>query len=137
MLLVSTRIGPSSIHGLGLFAAEPIPQGTKVWAFHAALDLVVPEREVAVLPPVAVSYFRNYAYRPLADEGVWYLNGDYAKFMNHATAPNLTEIDGCNVAVRDIAEGEELTCDYFLFDRDAPIKLGGGGTSFTNDDEVK
>jgi uncharacterized protein len=126
MLLVSTLIGPSAIHGYGLFAAEPIARGTRVWAFHPALDLVVPEAEVAGLPAVAQAYFRNYAYRPLAEEGVWYLNGDYAKFMNHAAEPNLTEVDGCNLALRDIAVGEELTCDYFQFDRDAPHKLGVG-----------
>jgi len=123
MLLVRTQIGPSRIHGLGLFAAAPIPRGAKVWQFHPAIDLVAPEAEVAALPPVAQAFFRNYAYRPLADEGVWYLNGDYAKFMNHASEPNLTEIDGCNLALRDIAAGEELTCDYFQFDRDAPVKL--------------
>jgi uncharacterized protein len=69
MLLVSTVIGPSQIHGLGLFAAEPIPRGGKVWQFHPALDLVVPEAEVAQLPGVAQAYFRNYAYRPWPRRG--------------------------------------------------------------------
>jgi SET domain-containing protein len=49
--------------------------------------------------------------------------------MNHATNPNLHEIindDGkvVDVALRDIAAGEELTIDYHIFDLDAARKLG-------------
>ena len=42
--------------------------------------------------------------------------------MNHADDPNTAgvhiegSIEGYDVATRDIAEGEELTCDYRLFD---------------------
>jgi len=39
-----------------------------------------------------------------------------ARFMNHPDTPNLIAADGCNDAVRDIAEVEELTCDYRVFD---------------------
>ena len=39
MLLVRTRIGPSRIHGIGLFAAEPIAAGTEVWRFTPGFDL--------------------------------------------------------------------------------------------------
>lgn len=123
MMLVKTRIGESPIHGTGLFAAEPIPAGTAVWRFDPAVDFVVPDQEFERLPEVAKEFFHNYGYRPLEDEGVWYLNGDFAKFMNHADEPNLTEVDGVNLAKRDIAEGEELTCDYFQFDHHAAVKL--------------
>lgn len=33
MLLVKTRLGISSIHGIGLFADELIPKGTVTWRF--------------------------------------------------------------------------------------------------------
>jgi SET domain-containing protein len=39
--------------------------------------------------------------------------------MNHSFDPNCDDGSGSyTVAIRDIAEGEELTCDYRLFDRD-------------------
>ena len=38
MLLVKTRLGPSSRHGLGVFAAEFIPSGIKVWAYCEGFD---------------------------------------------------------------------------------------------------
>ncbi len=50
--------------------------------------------------------------------------------MNHADDPNTMgvhaegSIDGYDIATRDIAEGEELTCDYRLFDAAYRSKLG-------------
>jgi uncharacterized protein len=35
MMLVETRLAPSAIHGIGLFAVRSIPQGTAVWEFDA------------------------------------------------------------------------------------------------------
>ncbi len=55
---------------------------------------------------------------------------DNARFMNHSDDPTTAgvhsegSIEGHDVAVRDIAEGEELTCDYRLFDADFAKKLG-------------
>jgi SET domain-containing protein len=55
---------------------------------------------------------------------------DNARFMNHADEPNTAgvhtagAIDGYDVATRDISKGEELTCDYRLFDAEANLKRG-------------
>jgi SET domain-containing protein len=52
------------------------------------------------------------------------LCADNARFMNHADEPNTTRvhIDGAieddDIATRDIRVGEEMTCDYRLFDAD-------------------
>ena len=35
-------------------------------------------------------------------------------------------IEGHDVATRDIKKGEELTCDYRVFDADVALKLGAG-----------
>jgi len=60
------------------------------------------------------------------------LCGDDARFFNHSTDPTVADAAGnpyeC-VALRDIALGDEITSDYFLFDRSAGEKLpGGAGT---------
>lgn len=45
--------------------------------------------------------------------------------MNHSESPTLLETaDGLNVAARDISAGEELTCNYNEFDKEAFHKLG-------------
>ena len=39
------------------------------------------------------------------------------RFMNHSTTPNCIDAkNGLCIAIKDIEEGEELTCDYTFFD---------------------
>jgi len=41
MILVSSKLGESSIHGIGLFSREPIKKGTLVWQFVPGFDLAM------------------------------------------------------------------------------------------------
>ena len=41
---------------------------------------------------------------------------DDARFMNHSADPNTHEKGQSSIASRDIAAGEELTCNYGNFD---------------------
>ncbi len=116
MLLVKTNVAMSPIHGLGVFAAEPIPAGTPIWALDALLDRVFPAAALADYPEHVREYLEHYCeYFPETDELV--LSGDGDRFTNHSDDPN-TAVAGRNapdarvVAVRDIAEGEEITCSY-------------------------
>jgi len=54
------------------------------------------------------------------------LCADHAKHVNHSDDPNLLETpDGLReYAARDIAAGEELTCNYFIPDLEAARKPG-------------
>lgn len=127
MLLIRTRVAPSRIHGLGLFAVDAVPAGTPVWRFQPGFDRVLIPWEVSALPEPAREFVEHYGYRRLSD-GVWILSGDHACFMNHALPPNTGTPPGqpdalWTVALRDLAAGEELTCDYFAFDADAARKL--------------
>src|SRR5690349_7238544 len=110
MLLVHTTIGPSSIHGTGLFAAEVIPEGTRTWELVPGLDLVVPKSELSRLSPPALEQLLRYAY--VNNEDGYVLCFDDARFCNHSFQPNIMYIDReqpFEVATRDIALGEELT----------------------------
>ncbi|HHT9130555.1 MAG TPA: hypothetical protein ACFYEC_06800 [Candidatus Brocadiaceae bacterium] len=62
MMLVRAKTGPSTIHGVGLFAIEFIPKGTKVWEFTNGFDLVLTKEEVENLSKPAQEQFLNYAY---------------------------------------------------------------------------
>lgn len=132
MLLIRTRVAPSRIQGLGLFTVEAVPAGAPVWRFQPGFDRALTPPEVSALPAPAREYVERYGYRRLSD-GVWILSGDHACFMNHAVPPNTGMPPGqpgalCTVALRDLAAGEELTCDYFAFDADAARKLTPTGT---------
>lgn len=130
MLLVKTRLAPSPIAGIGLFADEDIKAGTVTWRFMAGLDQLFSDDDLAVLPGPVRAQFLTYTYlHEVSGKHVYCL--DNARFMNHSTDPNTAGvhedngIEGYDVALRDIAKGEELTCDYHAFDGDAVRKLTG------------
>ncbi len=122
MLLVRTRVAPSPIHGLGLFAAEPIRQGETIARHSCLFDEVFTDEAAREFGPVVYDFIRTYGYRHGED---WVLPSDHLCFMNHATEANTFDDGGDDIAARDIAAGEEITGDYFAFDLDAARKLGG------------
>ena len=132
MLLVRTRIGQSPIEGTGLFAAEPIKAGTVTWRFMPGYDQLFTAEQIANLPDDARAAVETYTYLH-APSGLFVYCLDNARFMNHADDANTAgvhsegEIDGYDVATRDIAVGEELTCDYRVFDAGFAQKIGTAG----------
>jgi SET domain-containing protein len=128
MMLVRTRVAPSSIHGMGLFAVDALPKGTPVWRFEPGFDQEFSPGQFAALPPKAQAHLRWFAYVNKTTGG-WVLSGDHTCFMNHSPAPNTGSLPGATepvttVTLRDVAAGEELTCDYWEFDAEAGAKLG-------------
>lgn len=127
MLTVKTKLLPSKINGLGLFAAQSIPQGTLVQKFVPGIDLEITRDKFAALDDVAKRQILHYAYKH-QQSGNYILCADDTRFLNHSENPNLIsdsldeEID---IAARDIAEGEELTVNYKDFDADWRDKLEG------------
>lgn len=116
MLLVKTSIRQSPIHGLGLFAEEDIPAGTLLWRLEPLIDRVIPEADLARLPEQVAEYVDIYSeYFP--ELGLLVLSGDNDRYTNHSDSPNTEVIlpNGPEAhvrALRDIAAGEEITCDY-------------------------
>lgn len=119
-MLVPVRADRSAIHGLGLFATAPISAGTAIWSFEPGFDQVFEEGRFETLPAPAQAHLRHYGFFD-AHHRCWVLDGDLAIFMNHAAPPNtgapgITGAAEITYALRDIAAGEELTCDYRAFD---------------------
>lgn len=125
VLLVKTYISLSPVHGLGVFAAEPIKKGQEVSRFVPGFDSICLPAQYAELPPLAQRFLRCYGFplellagqlgRP-ADElkGGWALEVDNLRFCNHSATPNLS-VDGPVRALRDIPENEELFQCYYDF----------------------
>jgi hypothetical protein len=112
MFIIRTYIGPSPIHGTGVFAGEDVSNGQPIWQFARGLDLVVPFDQIAAAPQAFQDYMDMYAYVSPQVEGGMILSCDHAKFLNHSDNPN-TEIRGETTLARGpIRQGEEITCDY-------------------------
>jgi len=126
MLIVSTELRASPIHGLGVFATRAIRAGDVVSRYLPPFDVQYPVELMAAVTDAERGYLRNFSYLSRFS-GVWILPGDHDRYMNHCDEPNVgmnpngnTE----NLALRDIAAGEELTCDYRTFDVEWRAKLG-------------
>ncbi len=118
MLLVPTYLAPSSIEGIGLFTPTRIPAGQTLWVFDESVDWRLSARQLASFPKPFQAELRKWCYEE--PDGRFVLCGDNAKFMNHSFTPNCWDGEGPNtVAHRDIEAGEELTCDYRLFDAES------------------
>jgi hypothetical protein len=65
MLLVKTELRPSGIHGLGVFAAEPVSKGERIWEFTPNLDLAFSSEVLTLLTPVQRERFLCFAYLDL------------------------------------------------------------------------
>ncbi len=128
MMLIRTRVAPSTIHGMGLFTVEPVPAGTPVWRFEPGFDHDFSPAQFAALPLLAREHARWFCFVSKVDGHV-ILSGDHACFINHSpdhntgTPPN-PEPPVTTVTLRDLAAGEEITCNYWAYDADTSWKLG-------------
>jgi hypothetical protein len=96
--------------GLGVFATRPIPRGTIVWALDELDQRFSPER-VRTLPRSYERLLDRDAY--LNARGDWVLCWDLARWVNHACDANVLSCGWeFDIAIRDIAAGEEMTNDY-------------------------
>jgi len=116
MLRVKTMIKESSVHGIGLFAAEPIAKGTVTWEFDPEFDTAFTEEQIARMPEPARLIFMKYAYWDKVISK-YVLCSDDQRYINHATADfNIQSTPNQDSAAKDIAIGEELLCNYNDYD---------------------
>ncbi len=110
--------------GYGVFATAPIPMGTLTW-IRCALDRTMSPAQVAALEEPYASVFERYAY--IDGRGDSVLCWDHGRFMNHSCAPTcLSPGFDFDIAVRDIAMGDELTCDYGMLNIDEAFSCACG-----------
>lgn len=125
MLTVDHEIGPSPIHGLGVFTREDIKKGQIVWRFDARIDRELTFADLQRLPAHIVCRILRHAEFVEARQ-VFILASDGDYYMNHADDPSLID-DGTQMfAARDLSAGSELTCDYRIvrvlgFNPDRPL----------------
>jgi SET domain-containing protein len=119
MMLVRTYLSTSKIEGVGIFAAEPAKAGDIIWRLEPEFDVLLTREQIAAWPAHMDNFLEHYCYPHLHQSGVWVLEVDNGRFMNHSIFPN-TDFSAFyyGKAIRDIAVGEEITCNYYEFDSD-------------------
>jgi hypothetical protein len=111
------KVGPSSIEGLGIFPVSVISAGDRIREVNVI-------REITLECPLRPELGERAEHCDYPD-GKVVLIGEPDRYLNHSCDPNgwvLYEANRCFiVARRDIALGEEITCDY-------SINVTGGDT---------
>lgn len=116
MMQIKCKVGRSRIHGVGVFAAEFVPVGTVTWKEDNAVDRPVSADWLRSLPEDRRAFIYAHCYR-LREEAVYRHVTDEGQFMNHSARSNCEYRPEarCDVAVTDIARGEEATTNYWLY----------------------
>ncbi len=125
--------------GSGIFASRPIPRGTIVWV-QDRFDRVFTEAEVRQFEPVYQEILERYCFRNR--EGFWIFCWDLTRYINHSFNANCIATPyGCELAVRNIASGEQLTNDYGFFNIIEPFdcspEVGSDRTRVLPDDLLR
>lgn len=112
MIHPSTTVAAGRL-GLGVVATARIRAGEITWMLDP-LDVYVSDLVKEALPPGPAAAVDKFAF--LLPGGHWVVCWDHAKYLNHCCEPNCAmTVAGCEVAIRDIEPGEELTVDYGPF----------------------
>jgi hypothetical protein len=99
--------------GLGVYAAETIPAGTIVYVKDLLETSIRPDDPMLRYPAYRKS-IDTYCYSE--PDGTRVLSWDLAKYVNHSCRPNsLSTGYGFEIALTDIAPGEQITDDYGVF----------------------
>ncbi|MCA1751047.1 MAG: SET domain-containing protein [Cryomorphaceae bacterium] len=112
--------------GYGVVAKSFIPKGTVTWVLDK-FDRTFDPKTVEKFDPVYRNIVDTYCYRN--NLGQYVLCWDHPRFVNHSFRSNcLTTAYDFEIAVRDIAPGEQLTDDYGYLNIDVPFKPVDEGT---------
>ncbi len=131
MLIIKTYLDKDEYGGRGVFSAEDIKKGEIVWQYDEATTRILSIEEYRSIMATGGSIaetIRKYCYPCVLknNKRVLMHDLDNGSYMNHSDTPNTGMItdpahphynhrEELNIALRDIAKGEQLTYDYFEF----------------------
>lgn len=114
MMMVTTELRPSPIHGIGTFLLEDVKCGSVIWRFDSRIDRVFADAELDHMPESLREFLAVYStYHE--QSGLWVLCGDNGRHFNHSEEPNTRSMGvgfGDDIAAADLPAGTELTTDY-------------------------
>lgn len=105
-------VKPSPIDGKGIFANRDYKKGEIVLKWD--LRYLLTKRELNEVKKKG----KNYTIRV---NNKCYLLQSPERYMNHSCEANTKTENGCDIAIRDIKKGEEITANYFKEDKNGLI----------------
>lgn len=114
---VYCRLGVSTVHGIGVFAIRPIPEGIDpLRSMVGSIDIKFKKSELKELPKSVREQIKMFCYYRKDDVFIptMGLNTmDLAIYVNHSKSPNVRmKRSGYFETLREIHKGEELFMDY-------------------------
>ncbi len=110
--------------GYGVVATRPIPRGTVLWTLDP-LDQRMTASQVAALGETWRPTLEHFTYTNAT--GLRILCWDLARYMNHHCEPaSLSPGTNFELAVRDLAVGDAVTCDYSSLNLEADLDCACG-----------
>ena len=116
----SIEVRQSDIHGSGVFAVEPIAAGTYIIEYFGEL-ITDAEADRRAEENIRITGIKNHTFLFAVDDILCIdgsVGGNDSRFINHSCDPNCeAEVVDRRVfilALKNIAEGQELTLDYSL-----------------------
>lgn len=99
--------------GYGVFANKPIPKGTIVYV-KDSMEIEVSPTQYLLYQPEMQKVIEKYSY--IDERGFRIISWDFGKYVNHCCNCNCISTGyGFEVAIRDIATGEQITDEYGIF----------------------
>ena len=114
MIHIAYKVESSPTHGIGLFATQSISRGDLIYTPTPLLDVDITKQQFDQLSDMEKKEVVYYGYFHKKTQR-WHVAFDAIRVLNHASSgvANVTQDeDMVMIAVRDIAEGEELLQDY-------------------------
>jgi hypothetical protein len=107
--------------GRGVFATEAIPMGTLTYVIDA-LEILIAPNDARLSDDRYSALIEKFSF--IDGDGTRIFSWDHAKYVNHCCQCNtLSTGYGFEIAIRDIAKGEEITDEYGMFNLGYDIKL--------------
>ncbi|MBK9452234.1 MAG: SET domain-containing protein-lysine N-methyltransferase [Bacteroidetes bacterium] len=106
--------------GYGVFATELIPKGTITYV-EDELEVRIPEAQFLSYQTPIRAILDKFSY--IDAHGDRILSWDFGKYVNHSCDFNSISTGyGFEIAIRDIAAGEQLTDEYGIFNLEQPME---------------
>lgn len=110
--IVNTKLAPSEIHGVGVFALRDFKKGEKMYQNVIPNTFDLPYSKFNKLKPeVRKILLQFFAYKSVEkDATFWYPVNSMQAYMNHSSKPNYDPYE--DIALRKIKAGDEVVEDY-------------------------
>ena len=109
-IVVRTKLAPSEVHGIGVFALNDIPKGTKLYTTMYPQPFKISPDNLNGLYPEVREYLMSKWSRMVNGEAFMCPDTNFQAYMNHSNKPNYD--NKTDLTTKLIKAGEEVFEDY-------------------------